>query len=126
MKIAISTEDKNGLDSLVSHHFGRCPCYVFVDVKDQKVQTVEGIDNPFAQQHQPGMVPEFIHNHGVDVMLSGGMGQRAISFFDQYGIRVATGADGTVRTTLENYFGGQLSGAEPCRESVEHHEHGHH
>jgi len=38
MKIAISTEDKNGLDSLVSHHFGRCPCYVFVEVEDQKVQ----------------------------------------------------------------------------------------
>ncbi|MGB7115857.1 MAG: NifB/NifX family molybdenum-iron cluster-binding protein, partial [Anaerolineales bacterium] len=62
----------------------------------------------------------------VDVMLSGGMGRRAISFFDQYGIQLATGADGTVRTALENYFSGQLSGAEPCRESVEHHEHGHH
>ena len=126
MKIAISTEDKNGLDSLVSHHFGRCPCYVIVEVESQEVQSVDALDNPFAQSHQPGMVPEFIHNQGVDVMLSGGMGRRAISFFDQYGIQVSTGANGTVQSSLESYFGGELGVAEPCRESVKHHEQGHH
>ncbi|MCK4897401.1 MAG: NifB/NifX family molybdenum-iron cluster-binding protein [Anaerolineales bacterium] len=127
MRIAISSEEKNGLDSLVSHHFGRCPCYVLVDVdEDQKIQAVQALDNPFAIQHQPGMVPGFIHDQGADVMISGGMGRRAIGFFQEYGIQVATGANGTVRTTLENYFGGQLNGAQPCRESVEHHDHGHH
>jgi len=126
MKIAISTEDKNGLDSRISHHFGRCPCYVFVDVQDQQVQAVFTLDNPFAQQHQPGMVPGFIQSQGAEVMLSGGMGRRAISFFEQYGIQAVTGANGTVQSALEAYFNGQLSAAEPCRESVEHHEHGHH
>jgi predicted Fe-Mo cluster-binding NifX family protein len=64
------------------------------------------------------MVPEFIQSHGADVMLSGGMGRRAISFFEQYGIQVGTGANGTVRTTLENYFGGQLSLRDNRRDSV--------
>lgn len=94
MKIAISTETKNGLESLVSHHFGRCPSYVFVDVKDQQVQLVVSVDNPFAGQHQPGMVPGFIRSQGADVMLSGGMGRRAISIFEQYGIETATGRMG--------------------------------
>jgi predicted Fe-Mo cluster-binding NifX family protein len=125
MRIAISTEDKNGLDSLISHHFGRCPCYVLVDVQDQEVQNVQGIDNPFAQQHQPGMVPEFIQSQGAGVMISGGMGRRAIAFFEQFNIQVSTGADGTVRTALEGYFDGRLRGAVPCRESVEHHKHDH-
>jgi predicted Fe-Mo cluster-binding NifX family protein len=126
MKIAISTEENNGLESRVSHHFGRCPYYVLVDVQDKQVQEVEGIENPFYTQHQPGMVPEFIKGQGVDLMISGGMGRRAIAFFDQFGIQVATGANGTARSTLDDYFNGLLRGAEPCRESVEHHKHGHH
>jgi len=125
MRIAISSEEKNGLDSRVSHHFGRCPCYVLADVYKEEIQVVKAIDNPFAQKHEPGMVPGFIHEQGVDVMISGGMGRRAIDFFNQYGIQVATGADGTVRNTLDRYFKGQLNGAQPCRESVEHHNHDH-
>jgi hypothetical protein len=49
---------------------------------------------------------------------------RAIGFFDQYGIEAATGASGRARHALEQYLGGTLQGAAPCRESVQHgHEH---
>ena len=48
------------------------------------------------------------------------MGGRAIQFFEQAGILTATGADGTVRQALENYFGGKLTEAAPCDESVAH------
>jgi predicted Fe-Mo cluster-binding NifX family protein len=53
-------------------------------------------------------------------MLSGGMGGRAIQFFEQVGIKAATGANGTVQQALENYLGGALEGAAPCDESVAH------
>jgi HAMP domain-containing protein len=57
-------------------------------------------------------------------MLTGGMGRRAIGLFEQYGIQAVTGAFGTVRRSLEQYLGGGLQGAQPCRESMEHaHEH---
>jgi predicted Fe-Mo cluster-binding NifX family protein len=65
-------------------------------------------------------VPGFIRSQEVDVMLTGGMGGRAIAFFEQYGIQAATGASGTVRQALEQYVGHQLQEAEPCHESVEH------
>jgi len=120
MRIAISAEDKNGLDSVVSPHFGRCPYYILVDVEGQEVKAVQAVDNPYYGQHSPGMVPGFIHSQGVDVMLAGGMGRRAIGFFEQYGIEAVTGASGTVRHALEGYLGGQLRGVQPCRESVEH------
>lgn len=123
MRIAISADEKKDLESRVSHHFGRCPYYVIVDLYNEEVQVVRSIDNPFAQQHQPGMVPGFIKEQGVEVMISGGMGRRAIDFFDQYEIQVATGASGTVQITLDRYFKGELNGAQPCRESVEHHDH---
>ena len=53
-------------------------------------------------------------------MLAGGMGRRAISFFQQFGIQAATGATGSVRHSLEQYLGGALQGAAPCRESIQH------
>lgn len=124
MRVAISADDNNGLDSVVSPHFGRCPFFLLVDLDDREVQQVEAVENPYYGHHQPGQVPGFIQQQQADVMLTGGMGRRAISFFDQYGIQAATGASGTVRHALEQYLGGALQDAEPCRESIEHaHEH---
>lgn len=120
MRIAISADDSNGLDSVISPHFGRCPYFVLVDLEEREVTAVEAISNPFYAQHQPGQVPGFVHSHGADVMLTGGMGGRAIAFFQQYGIQPVTGAYGTVRNALEQYLGGSLYGAAPCKESVEH------
>jgi predicted Fe-Mo cluster-binding NifX family protein len=53
-------------------------------------------------------------------MLTGGMGGRAIMFFQQFGIEGVTGAYGTVRQSVERDLGGQLKGAAPCKESEEH------
>ena len=120
MRIAISADDQDGLDSVVSPHFGRCPHYILVDVDGYEVKAVNAVDNPCHGQHAPGMVPAFIHSQGVDVMLTGGMGGRAIAFFEQLGVEAVTGASGTVGHALELYLGGQLRGVQPCRESIEH------
>jgi predicted Fe-Mo cluster-binding NifX family protein len=120
MRIAISADDDNGLDSVVSPHFGRCPYYVLVDLEGREVGQVSAVANPHYGQHAPGVVPGFIRDQGADVMLTGGMGGRAIAFFQQYGIEAVTGASGTVRRALERYLGGELQGAEPCRESLKH------
>lgn len=120
MRVAISADNSDGLDSVVSPHFGRCPYFVLVDLERQEVKAVQSIANPYYGNHQPGQVPGFIHSQGANVMLTGGMGRRAIAFFQQYGIEAATGASGTVRHTLEQYLGGALQGAAPCRESIAH------
>jgi predicted Fe-Mo cluster-binding NifX family protein len=120
MRIAVSAETNNGLDSQVAHHFGRCPFFAIVDMEGNEVKEVNVVENPFYAAHEPGQVPGFINENKVNVMLSGGMGGRAIQFFQQFGIEAATGAAGTVRDSLTKYFGGELSGAAPCDESVEH------
>lgn len=120
MRIAVSADNNNGLDSVVSPHFGRCPHFVLVDMEGSEVKAVNVIDNPHYGSHQPGQVPAFINSHEANVMLTGGMGRRAIMYFDQFGIQPVTGAAGTVRQSLERYLGGALQGAAPCRESVEH------
>jgi predicted Fe-Mo cluster-binding NifX family protein len=120
MRIAVSADNKQGLDSVVSPHFGRCPHYILVDVENHEVTAIQEVDSPFYGHHQPGQVPAFIHSLGANVMLAGGMGGRAIMFFEQFGIEGVTGAYGTVRQSVERYLGGQLRGAAPCKESQEH------
>lgn len=120
MRIAVSADNKNGLDSVVSPHFGRCPYFVLVDLDDHNVRAVQEVKNPYYGHHQPGQVPAFIHSLSAHVMLTGGMGGRAIMFFEQFGIEGVTGAYGTVRQSVEHYLGGQLKGAAPCKESEDH------
>jgi predicted Fe-Mo cluster-binding NifX family protein len=120
MRIAVSADNRQGLDSVVSPHFGRCPHYILVDVEGHNVTGIQEVDSPFYGHHQPGQVPGFIHSLGADVMLAGGMGGRAIMFFQEYGIEGVTGAYGTVRQSVERYLGGELKGAAPCKESQEH------
>jgi predicted Fe-Mo cluster-binding NifX family protein len=120
MRIAISVDTNNKLESVVAHHFGRCPYFAFVDLDGREIKGVEVIDNPFYNGHQPGQVPGFIHQQNANIMLSGGMGGRAIQFFQRFGIEAATGAAGTVHQALDQYLGGELTGAVPCKESVEH------
>ena len=123
MRIAISADNSNGIDSVVSPHFGRCPYFVLVDIDGQEVNAVTAVDNPYYGNHRPGQVPAFINSHSVNVMLTGGMGHRAIMFFEQFGIQPVTGAAGTVRQSLESYLGGAMQGAAPCNESMEHDHH---
>jgi len=133
MLIAVSADTNQGLDSRVAHHFGRCPFFALVEVEGEEILSTRIIENPYFAAHQPGQVPGFIHQQNADVMLSGGMGGRAIQFFGQFGIEAATGANGTVKDAVLCYLDGKLRGASSCAESEAHghghhddHDHGHH
>ena len=126
MKIAVSAQTNAGLDSQVAQHFGRCPYFAIVDLVDNKVRAVKIVDNPYSSHHSPGQVPEFIRSQEAEVMLSGGMGRRAIQFFNESGITAFTGANGTIQTAIEKYLKGEFGEAAPCADSSAHaHGHGH-
>jgi predicted Fe-Mo cluster-binding NifX family protein len=125
MRFAISTEDNKGLDSNVSQHFGRCPYFVIVDFEDDAVKEVKVVDNPYFAGHGPGQVPEYIASLEANVMICGGMGRRADEFFDNYGIKTATGAVGTAQEALTSFQEGKLSEGGNCGGHGEGHGHGH-
>lgn len=120
MKIAVTAETDQGLASPVAQHFGHAPYFVLAELEDETVKTAEVIANPFAEAHEPGQIPTFVQQQGAEVMISGGMGGRAIAFFQQAGVRTATGASGTVDQALQAYQSGTLQDAAPCAESVSH------
>ena len=49
MRIAVSVETKNELDSAIAQHFGRCPFFALVDMEGKEVKAVEVIENPYVQ-----------------------------------------------------------------------------
>ncbi len=120
MKIIISSDSSRKLESSVSHHFGRCPYFTVVDVEGSDIISVESIENPYFKAHSPGQVPEFIRNLGANAMLAGGMGRRAISIFENFGISCSTGVTDSVKSAVDNYIKGILPLATPCKESIEH------
>lgn len=116
-RIAVSSEGDELLDAHVAEHFGRCPFYIVATVIEDKIKKVEAIQNPYyGQAHEPGRMPVFLKEHNVNVMISGGMGQRAVGFFNQFGIDVVTGASGTIKETMEAYLQGKIKGAAPCNQ----------
>lgn len=121
IRIAIPSLDNQGLGSLVSEHFGRCPYFTLAEIEDNTIKSIAVIDNPLAHNHAPGQIPAFIHQQGATVILAGGMGHRAVTFFEQYGLEVVTGATGTVGQTVQAYLDGSLRGHSPCAESQRHH-----
>ena len=81
MKVAISTD----MD-YVSAHFGRCASYTIVDIEEGKVINREEIPNP---GHQPGFLPQYLSDRGVNVIIAGGMGPRAQDLFAQKNIETS-------------------------------------
>ncbi len=116
MRIAVSVESNDGLDAAVCGHFGHSPFFALVEVEGEQVGSVQMVANPHYPQHSPGAIPGFIHSQGAQVMLTGGMGARAVSFFEEFGVEPVTGAGGTVRQALADYLSGRLTGVVPCHD----------
>ena len=104
MRIAISTDGE-----FVSAHFGRCPTFTLVDIENGKVSKRTEVANP---GHQPGAIPEFLNKKGVNCIVAGGMGARATSFFEEYGINTIVGISGKIDEVVEQLKKGTLEGGE--------------
>lgn len=112
MKIAVAS-----LGNTVAGHFGHCENFNIYDVEDNKIVSEKSIPNP---GHRPGFLPNYLHELGVNVIISGGMGGGAIEIFDEHGIQVVTGASGVARTAAEGFVGGTLKSTGSVCDKHEH------
>jgi len=76
-------------DGKLTAHFGHCKEFAMLEVEDQKILNKEMLDPP---PHEPGVLPRWLKEQGTNVVIAGGMGQRAIELFQQAGIQVIVGA----------------------------------
>ena len=84
MRYAIPTAD-----SQLAMHFGHVEAFTLIDVEDGAVAGVRTATPP---AHAPGVLPAWLKENDVGIVIAGGMGQRAQSLFAQHGIQVIVGA----------------------------------
>ncbi|MCK9252535.1 MAG: P-loop NTPase [Clostridiaceae bacterium] len=100
-KIAISAEGDQ-----VSAHFGHCEGFFEFTIEAGKPEGKQFVANP---GHKPGFLPNFLHDRGVRVIIAGGMGSGAVEIFQEKGIDVYTGAQGSVDEIARQYADGTLT-----------------
>jgi Mrp family chromosome partitioning ATPase/predicted Fe-Mo cluster-binding NifX family protein len=121
MKIAIPVE--NGR---LNAHFGNSREFAIVEV-DANAKTILHSETLPAPKHEPGAFPRWLHSLGVQVIIAGGIGQRALTLFDQQGINVVAGQPNELSGKLvEAYLsGGVTAKPEGCAHDHEHGGQGH-
>jgi len=75
----------------LSPHFGHCEVFAVLDV-DEENRSVVRIEKLEPPPHEPGLLPRWLADQGVKVILAGGMGGRARALFAEKGIEVVVGA----------------------------------
>ena len=95
--------------NMVSTHFGHCEHFALIDVDEQRREIVgkEVVPSP---GHQPGLLPQWLAEVGVSVVIAGGMGSRAQSLFQQNRIKVIIGVlESDPERVVMNYLNGILA-----------------
>ena len=75
----------------LSLHFGHCEEFAMVDV-DEQTKEISNIVKLQPPGHQPGVLPQWLNEQQADVIIAGGMGQRAQQLFARNNIKVVIGA----------------------------------
>jgi ATP-binding protein involved in chromosome partitioning len=103
MRIAVPVTN-----SRVADHFGHCERFALFDV-DAANRSACAASEVEAPEHQPGLLPGWLKQHGVTVVIARAMGNRAHSLFKENGIEVVVGAQHDhVKETAELYLAGTL------------------
>ncbi|MFC1731905.1 NifB/NifX family molybdenum-iron cluster-binding protein [candidate division KSB1 bacterium] len=107
-KIAIPTVGDN-----LTAHFGHCEYFTIIEAEKNKIIDTYTVTPPM---HQPGVYPRFLAEQGVNIVITGGMGQRAQELFTQNNIQVILGINpGNPAEIAQQYLNKQLeSGKNLC------------
>jgi ATP-binding protein involved in chromosome partitioning len=94
-------------------HFGHSEQFALVEVNDGQAPQITLVTPP---AHEPGVLPRWLHEQGVTLVIAGGMGQRAQQLFAQNGVKVVVGAPAeTPDVLVSGYLNGTLQcGGNTC------------
>jgi Mrp family chromosome partitioning ATPase/predicted Fe-Mo cluster-binding NifX family protein len=96
----------------LSAHFGHCEEFAIFSAKETSEGTApvaEAVEVLAAPPHEPGLLPAWLNERGVNMVIAGGMGSRAQQLFSQAGIEVMVGAASTdPKEIVQSYLDGTL------------------
>lgn len=103
MKIAVPLAEGK-----LTAHFGHCASFAIVEI-DDRTKIIIKREDISAPPHQPGLLPPWLAERGANMIIAGGMGQRAQQLFAQQGIQVVVGAPvETPEKLIRDFFAGSL------------------
>ena len=110
MKIAVPVA--NGK---LNMHFGHCEAFALLHVNQEEKSIIKREDVT-APPHEPGLLPRWLAERNVSLVIAGGMGQRAQSLFAGHDIRVIVGAPAETPEALVTSLlqGTLVSGVNVC------------
>jgi len=106
MKICISSTGKN-LDAIVDQRFGRCQYFLIVDTETMKVKTISN-ESTLSSGGAGIQAAQIVTKENVGSVITGNIGPNAFSILQAAGIKVFTGAKGTIKDMIEKYKQGKL------------------
>ena len=106
MKICVSAV-ANSLDAQLDPRFGRCPYFVIIDLESMQFEAIPN-DASGAMGGAGIQAAQTIAGKGVTVLITGNVGPNAFQALSAAGIKIVTGAFGTVRESVEKFKRGEL------------------
>ncbi|PID57598.1 dinitrogenase iron-molybdenum cofactor biosynthesis protein [candidate division KSB3 bacterium] len=120
MKICVPVHEPNDLKSELSPHFGHAQHFAVLDDSNGELNFIENI----GRHHGGTLTPaEILHEAGVDVLICGSLGVKALRLCQQFNIKVYNASSGTVEELIAAFKAGQL--AEASEGTACHHDHAH-
>lgn len=92
-----------------STHFGGAEKFLVFDV-DEKKKEILSSKEEFPPPHETGTYPQFLKSLKVNVVIAAGMGPRAVSMLESFGMQVALGAQGSSdpQKVVKDFLEGRL------------------
>ena len=106
MKICV-TATTSSLDAQIDPRFGRCPYFVIVDSETMKFEAIPNLSQN-ASSGAGIQAAQAVSSRGVKVLITGNVGPNAFQALSTAGIKIVTGAFGTVKEVIERYKRGKL------------------
>jgi len=99
-----------GLSSKVNDHFAMSECFAILDVKKGRIASAQFIRNTRKDEVKAA---EFLVEHGAQVVLAGRIGSCMTRIFMDRGVKLYSGAEGTIKEAFEDYRAGKLTEVRP-------------
>ncbi len=109
-RIAVPISSPEGLSSKVNDHFAMSECFAILEVKKGRIASVEVVRN---QRKDVVKAAEFLIEQGAEVVLTGRIGSCMTRIFVDKGVRMFSGAEGTVKDAFKDYRAGKLTEVKP-------------
>jgi len=97
LRIAVATNEKDGLGDVVSNVFGRARTFTIVDVEDEKITGVTILENSAVSYHHGAgpIAVKMLVDEGVEVVLANELGIGASELLKQHNISIIPVKPGT-------------------------------